>query len=215
MRSLIRLSAFLLLIPASLSADRLSTKYRSWDKSPEAYFLTSEERMQWKGVRADAEAEKFVADYFARRGSDFPAMLKERIAAADKYFSSGKIKGSETLRGKVIILFGPPTSIGQTASKGTLGTGGVGDEAQYAGTGVPHPYSNVGAGAAGLAHSERAEQFNFDYDKRQAPAAIGKPFRVEILLRSGSDQQPLDPQGLEEKFEAVAKASIVREASGR
>ncbi len=75
---------------------------------------------------------------------------------------------------------------------------------------MPNPYSNVGAGAAGLTHSERAEQFNFDYDKRQAPAAIGKPFRVEIILRSASDQRPLDPQGLEEKFEAVAKASITR-----
>jgi GWxTD domain-containing protein len=215
MRSPLRFCVFLLLVPAALSADRLSTKYRSWDKSPEAYFLTSEERAQWKHVRADADAETFVADSFARRGPDFPAMLKERTAAADKYFSSGKIKGSETLRGKVIVLFGPPTSIDQSASKGTVGTGGVGDEAKYANAGVPNPYSNVGAGAAGLAHSERAEQFNFNYEKQQAPAAIGKPFRVEILLRSGSDQQPLDPLGLEEKFEAVAKASIAREAPGQ
>jgi len=210
MRPLHRLFVLLLLVPAALPADRLSTKYRSWDKSPEAYFLTSEERAQWKRVQADADAEKFVADYLARRGPDFPAMLKERIAVADKYFSSGKIKGSETLRGKVVIVFGPPTSIDQTASKGTLGSGGVGDEAKYASAGVPNPYSNVGAGASGLAHSEKTEQFNFDYDKRQAPAAIGKAFRVEILIRSGSGQQPLDPQGLEEKFEAVAKASITR-----
>ena len=215
MRSLLRLFVLLLLVPAALPAEHLSTKYRSWDKSPEASFLTSAERAQWKQVRVDADAERFVADYFARRGPDFPAMLKERIVAADKYFSSGKIKGSETLRGKVVILFGPPTSVDQTQSKANLGTGGVGDEARYAGTGVPNPYSNVGAGAAGLSHSERAEQFNFEYDKRQAPAAIGKPFRVEILIRSGSDQQALDPQGLEEKFEAVAKASITREAPGR
>lgn len=210
MRPLLRLFVLLLLAPAALPAERLSTKYRSWDKSPEAYFLTSEERAQWKRLQADADAEKFVADYLARRGPDFPAMLKERIAAADKYFSAGKIKGSETLRGKVIVVFGPPTAIDQTASRGTLGSGGVGDEGKYASAGVPNPYSNVGAGAAGLAHSEKAEQFNFDYDKRQAPAAIGKPFRVEILIRSGNDQQPLDPQGLEEKIEAVAKASITR-----
>ncbi len=93
MRFLPGLSILLVLVPASLSADRLSTKYRSWDKSPEAYFPTSEERAQGKRVQADADAEKFVADSFARRGPDFPAMLKERIAAADKYFSSGKIKG--------------------------------------------------------------------------------------------------------------------------
>src|SRR5437773_11909332 len=89
------LAALLVMLAAPLSAESLSKKYRFWDKSPEAYFLTTDERAQWKKVKVDADAEKFVADYLARRGPDFPAMLKERVAVADKYFSSGKTKGSE------------------------------------------------------------------------------------------------------------------------
>jgi hypothetical protein len=40
-------------------------------------------------------------------------------------------------------------------------------------------------------------------------------FLLLVPVRSGSDQQPLDPQGIEEKFETVAKASITREAPVR
>ena len=43
-------------------------------------------------------------------------MLADRIAVADKYFSSGETKGSETLRGKVVIVFGPPSSIEREAA---------------------------------------------------------------------------------------------------
>src|SRR5438876_225565 len=163
MRTRIRcLATLLVLLAAPLSADSLSKKYRSWEKSPEAYFLTAEERLQWKKVQADADADKFIAGCLARRGPDFPAMLKERIAVADKYFSSGKVKGSETLRGKVIILFGPPTSIDQTASKSAMGAGTTDGDASYKGADVANPFSNVGAGAAGLRHSERSASFNFD-----------------------------------------------------
>lgn len=208
---LLCLAALLVMLAAPLSAGSLSKKYRSWEKSPEAYFLTTDERAQWKKVQADADAEKFVADYLARRGPDFPALLKDRIAVADKYFSSGKTKGSETPRGKVIIVFGPPTSIDTSASQSSMGAGTRGADATYGGpTSVPNPYSNVGAGAAGLRHSERSASFNFVYDKQQAPAAIGKAFRVELMMKSDSDQEAVDPQGLEEKFDAVARASITR-----
>ena len=60
-----RLAALLLLVAACASAATLSKTYKAWDKSPEAYFLTSEERAQWKNVHTDAEAEKFVGDYLA------------------------------------------------------------------------------------------------------------------------------------------------------
>jgi hypothetical protein len=33
------------------------TKYKDWPKSPEAYFLTSEERSEWSKIQNDEEAE--------------------------------------------------------------------------------------------------------------------------------------------------------------
>ena len=97
-------------VPLAFGAG-LSKKYKNWEKSPEGYFLTNAERDQWKLVKTDADAQNFILDYKARRGPDFEKMLSERTAVADKYFSSGETKGSETLRGKVVIVFGPPSSI--------------------------------------------------------------------------------------------------------
>ena len=110
-------SAILLAGAAALAAGGLSKRYKTWDKSPEAYFLTRDERAQWKKVRTDEEAQNFILDYKAKRGPDFQKMLDERIAAADKYFSAGETKGSETLRGKVIIVFGPPSGVDNDLSK--------------------------------------------------------------------------------------------------
>src|SRR5690348_16238085 len=86
-----------LLAAGPLAAAGLSKKYKSWDKSPEAYFLTGAEKAQWKQVKTDAEAQSFVLDYKAKRGPDFEKMLSDRVAVADKYFSSGETRGSETL----------------------------------------------------------------------------------------------------------------------
>jgi hypothetical protein len=36
-------------------------KYKDWDKSPEAYFLTPAERAEWKKIATDEEAQKFIA----------------------------------------------------------------------------------------------------------------------------------------------------------
>src|SRR5580765_1729383 len=98
-------------IASSAFADGLSKQYKKWDRTPEAYFLTRAERGQWKNVKTDAEAQNFILDYKAKRGPEWQKALDERVAAADKYFSAGETKGSETLRGKIIILFGPPSAI--------------------------------------------------------------------------------------------------------
>ena len=139
-------------------------------------------------------------------------MLKERVAIADKYFSAGKVKGSETLRGKVIIVFGPPSAIDKSAGRGSMGKGTTGEDARYSDSNasVSNPLSNVGAGGAGLMHSEKTERFIFEYDQQRSPAVIGRPFRVDIAIKSAADQEALDPKDLEEKFDTVAKASIVK-----
>src|SRR5262249_20091267 len=55
----LRCAVILFLLCVCTTAASLSGKYRSWDKSTDAYFLTSEERAQWKSVHTDSEAEKF------------------------------------------------------------------------------------------------------------------------------------------------------------
>jgi GWxTD domain-containing protein len=200
--------AILALLAASrLTADGLSPQYKDWPKSPEAYFLTAEEKAQWKNVKDDGQAKEFVERYYARRAPDLPQVLKERIGVADKYFSAGKVKGSETLRGKVIILFGPPSELKQDAGEGSMGRGTSADRANVA-DGVADPHSNVGPGAAGLAHSQQDPVFIIVYDAAHAPKCIGKAFRVELKMKTAARQEAVKAEELEEKFETVARASI-------
>ncbi|HTD51790.1 MAG TPA: GWxTD domain-containing protein [Thermoanaerobaculia bacterium] len=208
----LRIASILFLLFSTAAGATLSEKYKSWDKSPEAYFLTSEEKAKWKNVKTDNEAEKFVVDYFARREPDLKAKLAERIAVADKYFSAGKVKGSETLRGKVIIVFGPPSQLDSSGPKDAKGNplGNDGDSS-YRGTGVADPLTNVGPGASGLRVSAKESAFAILYDERAAPPAIGKAFRVQLKMISAARQEAADPVLLEEYFEKVAKASIKSE----
>jgi len=200
------------LCAASFPGDGLSAKLRDWPKSPEAYFPTAEERSQWKSVKTDSDADAFVAAYYARRPADLPAILKERIGVADKYFSDGKVKGSETLRGKVIILFGPPSKIESTDASGSMGRAGTVDRGEVT-SGVADPHSNVGPGVAGLSGSTHDPIFSILYDEKAAPKAIGKAFRVDLKMKGGGRQEAVKTEDLEEKFEAVAKASIVKKDS--
>lgn len=196
-----------LLAAGSLSAEGLSRELKDWAKSPEAYFLTSPDRAEWKTLKDDTHAKEFIARYFARRGPDLRGMLAERIGVADKYFSAGKVRGSETLRGKVIILFGPPSQILQSDSRGSMGRPGTVDRGEVT-SGVPDPHSNVGPGVAGVSRSEQDAVFSILYDEKHAPRCIGKAIRIDLKMKSDARQEAVHPEELEEWFEAVAKASI-------
>ena len=86
-------------------------RYKDWNGSPAAYFMTPAEQEQWTQVTTEDEAAKFVAGYWSRREPGFEKEVTERIARADKYLTIGKTPGSKSLRGKVIVLFGPPSGM--------------------------------------------------------------------------------------------------------
>ncbi len=109
------------------------SKYKDWGKSPDAYFLTPAERAEWKQVKTDQEAEKFVAIYFAKRGGEpFKEALQRRIAAADEQFKMKRQKGSESARGRVFIVLGNPSRV-QQVHAGGLDTGASPDRLPEAG----------------------------------------------------------------------------------
>ncbi len=101
---------------ASLAAAQLS-KYKDWPKSPEAYLLTPEERAEWSKVAGDADAEKFIAAYYARRGGErFKEEIARRIAAADEQFKMRRQRGAESVRGRLLIALGGPSRVAQSRS---------------------------------------------------------------------------------------------------
>lgn len=119
----------------------ISSKYRDWANGPEGYFMTKAEREQWSKVDSDTAAEKFVADFHARRPANFEKEVADRAAMADQHLTVAKTKGSQSLRGKIVILFGTPTSIDQTDQ--TISDPGHRDNPIIAGL-----YSNANGGGS-------------------------------------------------------------------
>lgn len=108
MRLTFRVVALLFL---SVPAFAGTLAYKSWPQSPEGLFMTKGERAQWTAIDSDSAAADFIAAFRARRPEYFSKVVAERAKNADKYLSIGKTRGSRSLRGKVIILLGPPTSM--------------------------------------------------------------------------------------------------------
>jgi GWxTD domain-containing protein len=181
---------------AGLASAEALQKYRGWEKSPEALFLTSEEKSEWKGVRTDAAAERFIAEYMKRRGPRFRSELTRRIEMADRYLSSGATRGSSTLRGKVMILCGPPSRIEQS--------GGVG-LAPSENPMLTSVYTNVGPlGSRPSPPRASAIVYELRYSGREVRERLG---RDELVIKL-----EIDPAGIErfvnekmaKDFEAVA-----------
>jgi GWxTD domain-containing protein len=108
---------------AAISLAQLS-KYKDWGKSAEAYFLTPSEKEAWSKVSTDADAEKFIADYWAKRdpnpatsANEFRDEVGRRIAAADDQFKMRNKRGSETNRGRLLVTLGLPTRVSTERSQ--------------------------------------------------------------------------------------------------
>ena len=92
-----------------------------WATSPEAYFLTPEERREWKGLSSSDLKEQFKVTYWRRRNpapesdqNEFRRLVEQRIRVADERYTLGKTAGSRTARGLVFIILGAPSVEKQT-----------------------------------------------------------------------------------------------------
>lgn len=205
---------------------RLSSKYRGWESSPEGYFMTKAERDQWSKIDSDADAEKFVADFRARRPDNFQKEVADRAANADKYLTVGKTPGSKSLRGKVVIVLGPPTqmdvadrTISSTKSdsgamagamsnmNGTDGGGSAGGGGKGAGGS-----SSVNSIGTTMSTANIVRVMHFNYQGAVAKTADRKQIdvNVEIDPNTGKDRiaSRSEESDLDSAFELVAQSWI-------
>jgi len=213
------LSLVLLFLPSLLFA--LSPKYKEWAASPQAYFMTKAERAQWAAIVTDADAEKFVNDYLASRGPGFADQVADRVANADKYLTIGKKPASQTLRGKLIVLLGPPTAIKTETKKGRVDrsapVGGYGGSSDVSGGG----FGGSGQGATVGDMMQAAQQsdmsgkrtyieYTMTYAGENLPPAYAKgvTLKVDADPQTGEDwvTDRKAQNDLEQLFEAVAAA---------
>ena len=206
----IRLFAVVAVLALPLFADPPG-KYKDWANTPQGWFMTKAERAQWSAIRTDDEAEQFVTKFLASRGPDFPAMVADRIAAADKYLTYKKTPGSQTLRGKIIVVLGPPSSFNVSEHEGR----------RSAGEGTVTGAVDAAGGAASLGDMNTAAQRslmsearlrNYDIGYTADKLAFGKPLTLTVELDTVKNTERITSKkaenDLQDAMEMAASASI-------
>ncbi len=177
----LRSSALVLTLFTAFSLEAQLEKFKDWDKSPEyVYYATDDEKKAWNKITSDADADKFIQLFWAKRDPDLKTPVNEfkqrfdaLVAKADERFALGKKRGALTERGKALIIIGPPKSISERVeSSGNVNPG----DSVFSQTG--------GAGGTAVI-------YQFKYEKPQQPEwAEGKTFdlgfRVDVGLGTES-----------------------------
>jgi len=179
-----------LLIAASGFA-QLSMAKADWARGPVQYLMTKDDQAQWNALKSDADADQFIALFWARRDptpntpvNEFKNDFDTRVQYADQHFGNARQRGSLTDRGRILIVFGAPSRAMRSGGKG----------------GVNQPTTPGGTmGAAGAPpgseaeDTSTAEQQLWVYEGAIAEKAFGAP-RVELRFidRMGQGDMKLE-----------------------
>lgn len=109
------IAAMLVAAVATSAFAALSPAKADWGKGPVQYVMTADEKAAWQAVQTDADADAFIALFWARRDptpatprNEFREDFEARVKAADDAFGHGRTRGSMTDPGRIAIIFGPP-----------------------------------------------------------------------------------------------------------
>jgi len=190
MKAVTRIAAIaLLLAAASFPAAASVEKHKDWDKSPEYVLLaTDQEKTAWKSVATDADAETFLALFWAKRDPDlktpaneFRLRFEKLVATADETFKTPRVRGALTERGKAFILIGPPKRIGRRDASAESG---------------PLDESPPGSPISAPLGSYRTLVYTFQYEKEQLPPWAGlKSFEANFEVDEGRERESVRNSG--------------------
>src|SRR5712691_280600 len=166
--------AAILVAIAATTLGQLSMAKADWARGPVQFLITKEELTAWNALKSDAEANQFIALFWARRDptlgtpqNEFREEFERRVQYADQTFSTARQRGSLSDRGKVLILFGAPTRsvrsgspggiAGNTTTAGTFGGRATDTEAEDTSTAERQMWTYEGASAEKLFSAPRVE----------------------------------------------------------
>lgn len=177
-----------------------------WASSPEAYFLTKEERAEWKTIDSRDSRQKFIERYWLKRDptpgtgkNEFREMVLARIKTADARFKIEKTAGSRTARGQVFIVLGSPARFQDDLAPKPL----------------PDSPRRLGVGVTPLALVEGNETTStWSYDPDRTPRILEVIHRtnlqIKIVVEPSRHMDAIQDPGLfNDVKETVARASIV------
>ena len=126
------IAVFLLLCAAWIFADL--GQYQGWEKGYVQHLLTKKELKAFNKLKSEQEAGDFIALFWAKRDTtpgtarnEFRERCESLAAQADEKFSTEKVKGIASDRGKVLMLLGPYfATVQRTANDSESGIGNEG-----------------------------------------------------------------------------------------
>lgn len=123
---LVSAAAVILSLPTAGFA-AISEQHKAFGEGPAQYYMTKQEKKEWEKVRTDAEAERFIELFWARRDptpqtavNEFRMGFDARVKIADENFTQGRVPGSMTDRGKVFITLGGATRRQRTGNSDSV-----------------------------------------------------------------------------------------------
>jgi len=97
--------------------EKLGGVYKKWLDEDVRWIITDEELSAFKKLTTNAERDQFIEAFWQRRDptpdtaeNEYKEEHYRRIAYANEHFAAG-LPGWKTDRGRIYIMFGPPTSI--------------------------------------------------------------------------------------------------------
>jgi GWxTD domain-containing protein len=95
----------------------LASPYKKWLDEQVVYIISDNERKLFLKLQTNEEREEFIESFWQRRNPDpdspdnaFKEEHYRRIAYANEHYSAG-VEGWHTDRGRMYIVWGPPTSV--------------------------------------------------------------------------------------------------------
>ena len=190
----------------------ISRSYKDWPNTPIGYYMTNAERKQWDALQSDAEAEQFIKDFITRHGGEtFTRDVSQNAEKADKYLTVGKTPGSQTVRGKMMILLGPTVASAATKKKksGEVHLAPATSMGDLSGPTIQDMQSAANdPGNSTLFITE----YTYTYPASALPAAYGKPLTVKIEVEPDKNRDRLVGIGAEKEldklYEMAAQAKL-------
>lgn len=160
--------------------------FLAWGDSPEAYYMTTQERAEWQKVLSQDAATEFIKAYWARRGAAFHNEVRQRAEAADKYFGIHDRKGSTTEKGRVFMILGAPDRVNEQRSM----------EQRPAGSGGTSTF-----GTNNPLEAQARTRTTWLYKKDRLPQALGVPeMTINFQTDVSRGDQVIENPGLIEPY---------------
>lgn len=106
------------------ASSRPATFDQKWAEGAIRFLMTRQEREIWQRLQDPRERAEFVTKFWQRRDpspltpeNEFREEIEHRIQFADARLAQEEKRGSETDRGLVFVLLGPPSYVGQKPFK--------------------------------------------------------------------------------------------------